>query len=95
MDNLQDILDIVDLQTRFMEALDKMDNKKMTLVRFFGLCNDTHKWYFVGSFFDINDAADNVNLDNYAMIKSIHELEVMIGQAQEIMSLTEPVEDTW
>lgn len=67
----------------------------MTLVRYFGLDNDFHRWYFLGSFFDIDDAFATVNVDRYAMIKSLDELEVMMAQMQNIITLTEPVEDTW
>lgn len=67
----------------------------MTLIRYFGLDNDVHRWYFLGSFFDIDDAFENVNVDQYAMIKSVDELEVMLFQIRDIITLTEPVEDTW
>ena len=67
----------------------------MTLIRYFGLDNDTHRWYFLGSFFDIDDAFANVNVDRYAMIKTVYELEIMMSEIKDIITLTEPVEDTW
>ena len=67
----------------------------MTLIRYFGLDNDNHRWYFLGSFFDIDDAFANVNVDRYAMIKTVYELEIMMSEIKDIITLTEPVEDTW
>lgn len=66
-----------------------------TLVRYFGLDNDNHEWYFLGSFFDEEDMFSSIDIDRYCIVLDIYKLELMLWKAHDLMELTSRVEDTY